>query len=374
MRKFLLAVKNNGKIFVQKFEGTWDEALKTLNAAKRYGAPVGEGILEVEKWPLVVSPGSFLKTAGVQYAAAKKIAKIRREAAESFDREFLGSASAERAERLRIWRERHPAKNPISRRAEKRIEAMAREHELDAKGHYSRDLRNYDRGTAAGLREGAEIARRNPAARFEQVEFSSLGKELEKDVKTQLGGIYHQGIFRFYGFIPNETKTAIAWGQWCGLGEYHFPYYADRKLGTLYRELEEPRGNPVEYTSHYKRERITRPENFDPRSFRTKTLNEKKKLIIACPTGKYKGGKCSVGMKAQSLLTRRNPLAPERKTLIGRKVKALEYYDAPKARAEGLENPGTPWRHDFKGGGGKVYGLANGDVLIKGKKKLWGYR
>jgi hypothetical protein len=74
--------------------------------------------------------------------------------------------------------------------------------------------------------------------------------------------------------------------------------------------------------------------------------------------------------------TRKNPPAPASgAVLIGRQAKAVEYYDAQKARAEGLGNPSRPWRHDYKrGAGAKVYGLADGSVLLKGKKKLWAYR
>ncbi len=66
---------------------------------------------------------------------------------------------------------------------------------------------------------------------------------------------------------------------------------------------------------------------------------------------------------------------PKGAVLVGRRIKAVEYYDAPKAKAEGLKNPNMPWRHDYKVGG-KVYGLPDGSVLIKHPKgkKLWGYR
>lgn len=68
--------------------------------------------------------------------------------------------------------------------------------------------------------------------------------------------------------------------------------------------------------------------------------------------------------------------APKGAVLIGRQVKAIEYYDEKKARAEGLANPAQPWRHDYKMKDASVYGLKDGSVLIKGrgKKKLWGYR
>jgi len=69
---------------------------------------------------------------------------------------------------------------------------------------------------------------------------------------------------------------------------------------------------------------------------------------------------------------------PARATLIGRRALALEYADADKARREmkrgriAKGRAGLPWRHTFKSAGG-VYGLVNGDVLIKaGSRRLWG--
>jgi hypothetical protein len=66
--------------------------------------------------------------------------------------------------------------------------------------------------------------------------------------------------------------------------------------------------------------------------------------------------------------------APKGAVLIGERVKQVEYYDVNKAKAEGLRNPNLPWRHDYKEKSAKVFGLPDGSVLIKGKKKLWGYR
>ena len=47
------------------------------------------------------------------------------------------------------------------------------------------------------------------------------------------------------------------------------------------------------------------PKKFDSRSFRVKTVSKKTKIIVACPKGQFKKGKCQVGMKLQSVLKRR---------------------------------------------------------------------
>lgn len=57
--------------------------------------------------------------------------------------------------------------------------------------------------------------------------------------------------------------------------------------------------------------------------------------------------------------------------VIGQHCLAVEYEDVGKARREGVANPNRPWRHDFKKTGAKVFGLADGSVLIKGPHRLW---
>lgn len=69
-----------------------------------------------------------------------------------------------------------------------------------------------------------------------------------------------------------------------------------------------------------------------------------------------------------------NSGVPHGAVKIGDRVTQVEYYDVGKAKAEGLKNPNLPWRHDYKEKSAKIYGLPDGSVLIKGKKKLWGYR
>jgi hypothetical protein len=65
----------------------------------------------------------------------------------------------------------------------------------------------------------------------------------------------------------------------------------------------------------YTRTRVASPAEFDPRSLRTVTPGSgQHKMVVGCPTGSYRGGRCLVGTEVQSVLkrvgrnTRRNPL------------------------------------------------------------------
>ncbi|MEM5806972.1 MAG: hypothetical protein QW474_01130 [Candidatus Aenigmatarchaeota archaeon] len=62
--------------------------------------------------------------------------------------------------------------------------------------------------------------------------------------------------------------------------------------------------------------------------------------------------------------------------IIARNVKAIEYIDVPKSKAEKLKNPYIRWRHDFKNNDIFIYGLPDGSLWIKSKKKkkLWDFR
>ena len=148
--------------------------------------------------------------------------------------------------------------------------------------------------------------------------------------------------------------------------------------------------NPLKAGGKYAKfihRRLEDPKKFDKRSFRIKKLPNGIELVIGCPAGKWdeKTKRCSIGTRTQAMLIpkgyKKNPFIAgplwgndNPPVLIGRRVKAVEYYDEKKARAEGLQNPKMPWRHEYKMGG-PVIGLANGDILIKAKKKkLWGYR
>jgi hypothetical protein len=70
-----------------------------------------------------------------------------------------------------------------------------------------------------------------------------------------------------------------------------------------------------------------------------------------------------IGLKAVSHLMKRNPSAGA-KEIYGR-ILAIEAQKGPKSNY-----PNENFRHDFKPGA-KIYGLPDGSILIKGKKKLW---
>lgn len=64
---------------------------------------------------------------------------------------------------------------------------------------------------------------------------------------------------------------------------------------------------PVEIGKTFVRRRKMSPSRCAPRSFRMKTLSRKHKIVICCPKGKWsrRAGRCKVGMKTQSVLTKR---------------------------------------------------------------------
>jgi len=61
----------------------------------------------------------------------------------------------------------------------------------------------------------------------------------------------------------------------------------------------------IHITKNYIRKRIVSPKKFDKRSFRIKKISKNKKIIVACPKGKFKKNRCSVGMKLQAILTKK---------------------------------------------------------------------
>lgn len=62
---------------------------------------------------------------------------------------------------------------------------------------------------------------------------------------------------------------------------------------------------PVEITKNFRRKRLMSPKKCAPGSFRFKKIGKGRGLIVCCPRGNYRHGKCAVGTKAQALLTPR---------------------------------------------------------------------
>lgn len=64
---------------------------------------------------------------------------------------------------------------------------------------------------------------------------------------------------------------------------------------------------PIEVTKNYIRERQISPNRCAKKSFRTKSVSKKTKIIVCCPKGSYdsKKKKCKKGMILQSKLTKR---------------------------------------------------------------------
>lgn len=60
----------------------------------------------------------------------------------------------------------------------------------------------------------------------------------------------------------------------------------------------------IHLTERYRRERQQSPKKFDPRSFRVIDPGRPghTKMIVACPKGFFKQGKCRVGMRVQAVL------------------------------------------------------------------------
>ena len=62
--------------------------------------------------------------------------------------------------------------------------------------------------------------------------------------------------------------------------------------------------NPYSKKSRYRHSRLKSKSRYDKRSFRTIKIGKHGKLLrVGCPKGRWKRGRCSVGMKAQGLLT-----------------------------------------------------------------------
>ena len=77
---------------------------------------------------------------------------------------------------------------------------------------------------------------------------------------------------------------------------------------------------------NYIRERIKDPDYFDKRSFRTIRKGDHL-IIVGCPKGKWKKGRCDVGMELQSILHPKNEKNPCKFKLAIKKYKEFNFKD-----------------------------------------------
>jgi hypothetical protein len=61
----------------------------------------------------------------------------------------------------------------------------------------------------------------------------------------------------------------------------------------------------IRKTKHFIRKRLESPKKFDPRSFRTVRPRKDIRVVVGCPRGKFKEGRCRVGLRGQAILKRR---------------------------------------------------------------------
>jgi len=64
----------------------------------------------------------------------------------------------------------------------------------------------------------------------------------------------------------------------------------------------------IEKTKTECRKRVKDPKKFDKRSFRSKRLSKRTRILVACPKGQYssKLKRCKVGMQTQSIIKKKN--------------------------------------------------------------------
>ena len=86
------------------------------------------------------------------------------------------------------------------------------------------------------------------------------------------------------------------------MGPYPSENQARRVLSAMRTEYPFRENPSKESRAKYCRERQLDPHGFAKGSFRTIRLGAKKKGVIACAKGKYRSGRCGVGMKLQTIL------------------------------------------------------------------------
>lgn len=80
---------------------------------------------------------------------------------------------------------------------------------------------------------------------------------------------------------------------------------AKRPLSAAARKARQAAVRKAMSANRFSRTRIASPKEFDPRSFRTVSPGTgRHKMVVACPKGQFKGGKCKVGMEVQSVMKR----------------------------------------------------------------------
>ncbi len=119
--------------------------------------------------------------------------------------------------------------------------------------------------------------------------------------------------------------------------------------------------NPLSRKSKYMHKKIKSARAFARKSFRTIRIGKRGKLLrVACKKGKFKKGRCSVGMQAQGLLT------PKKYVGIGRAWKHAKRRTAanpkrPKARRKIARN--SPSHQGWVSPNGKFFPLTKNKVL-----------
>lgn len=66
-------------------------------------------------------------------------------------------------------------------------------------------------------------------------------------------------------------------------------------------------GRKIDITNDFVRIRQESPRKFDPKSFRTIDPGRPggTQLVVACPKGEFKRGRCRVGLETQSVILRK---------------------------------------------------------------------
>jgi len=152
------------------------------------------------------------------------------------------------------------------------------------------------------LRKSKLKVRRNPYSRTRISSRQGMGENPSRKVRVWTKDAFGRKEGGNYTIMTDWISESQAkrfiigrWGHWPP-----FAFISAAKDSDAFRRVYGE--NP------YSRTRISSPREFDPRSFRTITPGSgKHKMVVGCPTGHYKHGRCDVGMEVQSVMRRRNP-------------------------------------------------------------------